>query len=89
MTPHDKLIRAKERVEDITGFYVHLIVYVLVNAILIYANAVNDPEWWVQWPILGWGIGLVAHGLAVFGQVPSAVRHWHLRKIHELQSRMR
>ena len=89
MDQHDKLVRAKQRVEEITGFYVHFIVYVLVNALLVYLNAVNDPEWWVQWPIFGWGIGLAAHGLAVFGQVPHAIRHRHLRKIHQVQSRMR
>lgn len=89
MDQHEKLARAKVRVEEITGFYVHLVVYAVVNGALFYLNATTDPEWWVQWPILGWGIGLVAHGLTVFGRVPNAVRQWHLRKIHQVHGQMR
>jgi hypothetical protein len=88
MEEHEKLQRAKERVEAITGFYIHLSVYILVNAVLLIINVLSGEPWWVQWPILGWGIGVVAHGLAVFFRQPRFIATWQLRKIHEIKNRM-
>ncbi|MBT4277889.1 Pr2TM family membrane protein [Candidatus Falkowbacteria bacterium] len=45
-----------------TTFYVHLVVYVLVNILLIVVNLITTPEnLWFYWPILGWGIGIIGH----------------------------
>lgn len=49
-------------------------------------NWIATPEvWWVQWPFLGWGIGVVAHALVVFGTAPTFISNWRLRKIKEVQ----
>jgi hypothetical protein len=49
------------------GFYIHLVVYALVNAGLIAINLSTSAEHhWFQWPLLGWGIGVFFHALAVF-----------------------
>ncbi len=49
-----------------TGFFFHLSAYVLVNAILIAVNLLFTPQrLWFIWPLLGWGIGILANGLAV------------------------
>lgn len=49
------------------GFGYHLTAYVAVNAILIWLNLDNYPGYpWVQWPLIGWGIGLALHALGVF-----------------------
>ena len=49
-----------------TGFFFHFSAYVLVNAILIAVNLIFTPDrLWFYWPLLGWGIGILAHGLAV------------------------
>lgn len=59
--------RARARVEAKLGFYRHAIIYVLVNLLLLVINLLESPEYlWVKWPMLGWGIGLIAHGLGVF-----------------------
>ena len=59
--------RAKARVEAKFGFYRHVIIYALVNSLLLVINLLESPEYlWVKWPMLGWGIGIVAHGLGVF-----------------------
>jgi hypothetical protein len=59
--------RAKERVEERLGFYRHAAVYVAVNLFLLILNWTRGPlHWWSLWPALGWGIGLLAHGLHVF-----------------------
>ena len=59
--------RAKKRVEAKIGFYIHLAVYVGVNALLIIINLASSPQYlWFKWPLLGWGIGVFFHGLSVF-----------------------
>lgn len=59
--------RAKERVEERLGFYRHATIYVAVNLFLLGLNWFRSPgHWWAIWSVLGWGIGLAAHGLQVF-----------------------
>jgi hypothetical protein len=58
-----------------TGFFFHFSSYVLVNAILIAVNLLVTPQHlWFFWPLLGWGIGLLAHGLAIHFSQKQAVR---------------
>jgi hypothetical protein len=86
-TPSDqdaRLERAKKQVAAIKGFYIHLGVFVLVIAGLLAINAADGGPWWVQWVFLGWGIGVVAHALAVFGRAPRAVADWEERKAKQL-----
>jgi fatty acid desaturase len=78
---------ARRRVQAMTGFYVHLAVFAAVMLLLLAINAATGPAWWVQWPALGWGIGLAAHGLAVFGRAPAAIKSWQERKIDEIAQR--
>jgi hypothetical protein len=59
--------RAKHRVQAKIGFYIHLAVYVGVNALLVLINLVTIPDYiWFKWPMMGWGIGLFFHGMATF-----------------------
>jgi len=59
--------RAERKVKARLGFYSHSATYVLVNLFLFIINLVTSPETlWFIWPLLGWGIGLVAHFLSVF-----------------------
>lgn len=49
------------------GFKIHFAAYVLVNLLLIVINLLTTPdELWFYWPLLGWGIGIIAHGAAVY-----------------------
>lgn len=53
--------------EEKRGFYVHLAVYLLVNALLAGLDLSLSPErLWFYWPLMGWGIGVLAHAAAVF-----------------------
>jgi hypothetical protein len=47
------------------GFRFHLFAYVLVNAILIAVNLMHPHHLWFFWPLIGWGLGIAAHGYAV------------------------
>jgi hypothetical protein len=52
------------------AFIEHARSYVLVNALLvaIWAITMFGGYFWPMWPILGWGIGLVAHAMATFNR---------------------
>ena len=59
--------KAKKKVEARLGFKTHLTVYLVVNAILITVNLINSPEYlWFIWPLMGWGIAIFWHAMAVF-----------------------
>jgi uncharacterized membrane protein len=56
------------------GFYIHLTVYLLVNALLIGINlGTSTQHLWFKWPLLGWGVGILAHAIAAFA-LPRRVR---------------
>jgi hypothetical protein len=82
--------RARRRVHQIRGFYVHATVYALVNALLVAVNLTTSAaHLWFVWPLLGWGVGVLAHGVSVFGAGGIWGREWEERKIRELQQRDR
>ena len=58
---------AHRRASAKLGWYAHATVYVLVNAALFAASSQGlGHRQWSLMPALGWGLGLVMHGLAVF-----------------------
>ena len=81
MNDNTNLALANRQVTAIKGFYIHLAVFVLVMGLLLTIDATTGPSWWVQWPFLGWGAGLLAHAFVVFGQPPGAIANWEGRKI--------
>lgn len=55
---------------DVRGVAVHLFVYLAVNALLMFINLAKTPDnIWAIWPILGWGLGLAAHGWLAYRKV--------------------
>lgn len=70
------------RVRRIKGFYLHIVKYVVVIALLSIINLVTSPHYfWAIWPALGWGIGLIGHGLTTFDMVPFLNADWEKRKV--------
>lgn len=76
--------KARERVENIKGFYGNLFAYCLVIPFLAWLNLRSTSFPWAIFPALGWGIGLLAHGLSAFGKNPFWGPQWEERKIKEL-----
>jgi len=61
---YKKVYRGIVAEEEKRGFSVHLVVYVLVNAMLIAINFIYSPEViWFFYPLIGWGIGISMHYL--------------------------
>lgn len=79
---------AKRHVERKLGFYAHLSVYLVVNTGLIVLNlSLASTRPWALFPLMGWGIGLLFHGLAVYLRTPGAA--WKQRMIdNELNKRL-
>ena len=58
---------ARKRAGAKIGWYVHALVYVLVNlAMFAAAHWGLTQRPWSVFPLLGWGIGLALHGISVF-----------------------
>ena len=59
--------RAKEKVEEKVSFLSHLAAYVILNAFLFFLDYRDNRSIdWAYWPLIGWGIGLMFHGLNTF-----------------------
>lgn len=78
-----KYQKAKEKVEAIKGFHSNLFSYCIIIPILAYINYRTTSFAWVLFPAVGWGIGLVAHWMNVYGYNPILGKDWEERKIKE------
>ena len=59
--------RALQHVKELKCFYTHLIQFVAIVSALAFINYMIMPGYyWVIWVIIGWGAGVIAHGLSVF-----------------------
>ena len=85
-TEQERLARARRRLAALKGFYVHLLVFVMVLAALTIINIATGGPWWVLWVLLGWGIGVLAHAATVFGGSSRAVASWEERKLREFMN---
>ncbi|MDF4202591.1 2TM domain-containing protein [Maribacter sp. SA7] len=79
--------KAKKRVEEIKGFYGNLTSYCIVIPVLAFINYRTTSFVWVIFPAVGWGIGLIAHGLKAYGLNPLFGQDWEEKKIKELMEK--
>jgi hypothetical protein len=85
MDEKERYEKAKKRVEDIKGFYMHLMMYIIVNIAVFIINITATPEHlWFYWSLLGWGIGIAAHGFSIFGLAGLFGPEWEERKIQKI-----
>jgi hypothetical protein len=66
--------KAKERVNEIRGFYIHLIVYIIMNVVFIYFIGRS----WL-WVTAFWGMGLLFQLVNTF----LLGKEWEEKKIRE------
>lgn len=80
----ERYFKAKKRVEEIKGFYGNLTAYIVFNVFFLVLNLLTSPEeLWFYWPMLGWGIGVIFHGMKVFNYMPFLGKDWEQEKIRE------
>ena len=79
---------ALARVRRIKGFYIHAAQYCVTICALAIANYVLYPRYlWVGWVALGWGIGLVVHGLRTFDKIPFLNGDWERHQVERYLGR--
>lgn len=87
--PEDQAYRrARERAEMVQGLYIHLLVFVAINAGLFAINWITRSDggsWWFLWPLLIWGTGLIVHILVTVAPVFSP--EWADRRAQQILSR--
>ncbi|MCU7614502.1 2TM domain-containing protein [Chryseobacterium sp. GMJ5] len=73
--------KAHKRVKEIKSFYANLTSYCIIIPCLAIINVITSPhDLWFYFPMLGWGIGIAAHGMSVFG----IGKNWEEKKIREI-----
>ncbi len=94
----EKYIKAQKRVKQVKEFYKHFTLYLIINLIVIgrriykdimYGDSVIEAFTEINnyrfffW----WGIGLIIHGLLVFGTPNVFSKDWEKRKIEEYMNK--
>lgn len=77
---------ARKKIRQQKGFHQHLGAYIAVGLFFLGMNvATSFGDWWFHFPMLGWGIGLTAHFLTVFGlhSIGNYTEKWEARAIEE------
>lgn len=85
--PHDDATLealAHRRAGARMGWLVHALVYLLVNTALA-AVALGTGRHWALFPALGWGLGLLLHGLGVWLSLGGGV---HQRLLDQERARL-
>ena len=76
--------KAIEHVKEIKGFYIHLIIFVIVISGLWALNLITSPRViWAIWPTFGWGLGLIGHAIGVLDLPFFFGPEWEKRQIEK------
>jgi len=82
-----KYERAKKRVEELKGFYIHITIYLIMVPVFIYLNYKSTGFPWAIFPIVGWGFGVMGHAMEVFSYNPFLGKNWEERKMREFMDK--
>ena len=74
---------AIEYVRDLKGFYSHAISYALTIPVLFIINVQTTDYMWAWWPAMGWGIGLLLHGIQVYEVFDFYSSDWEKRQVEK------
>lgn len=73
---------AKLKVE----FKIHMVIYIVVISLLAIINITLTPAYlWFIWPLLGWGLGIVIHGINVHFSTNSSFKERMIKREMEKQ----
>lgn len=90
VTDEDLYRRARTRVKQIKGLYIHAAIYVIVMLGLFGINAsgtdAQQGNWWVVWPACIWGAALLINAVIVLAD---GFARWEERKVDEYVRRER
>lgn len=85
MNREEKRKEAQKQIQEERGFYAHLLTFIFVNIFLVILNYMTSPNsLWFYWPLMGWGLGLAAHAMGVFGPRIVPGKKWEERRMKQL-----
>ncbi|MCM4169154.1 hypothetical protein KCTC52924_00079 [Arenibacter antarcticus] len=84
--------RAKKRIEELKGFYVHLVIFIVINLFISIHKIVGNLQdgetlWEAFWDFgtfavwIFWGVGVVFHASKTFNYNPFFTKEWEDRQI--------
>ncbi len=86
----EKRKRAKKRVEELKGFYIHLLVYIVINIFIIAVMVISQSRkedfslhYYNFTTAIFWGIGLLIHAMITFRLNPFFGKSWEDRMIQK------
>lgn len=90
--PDERYYLAYKRVKRIKEFYVHLLVYILVNLFILgrkyfERGNVDFFDWDTFSRPIFWGIGIIAHASTVFSRDLIFGDNWEEKKIQEFMDK--
>lgn len=87
-TQEQKYLKAKKRIKDIRGFYIHLVVNIASIIIIVTVNLMFSPGFhWFWFAVIGIVIAQLIHGVVVFGFPNFGFgKDWENKKIQELMN---
>lgn len=91
---NEKYRRAKKKIDEIKGFYVHLLVYIIINLFITINNVIGSFQdgktfWEAFWDLgnyivwILWGAGLLAHAIYALDYNPFFSKQWEERQIRK------
>lgn len=80
--------RARKKVKAMQSFYYSLAAYCIVVPVLIYINLAFFPAFhWFWFSAIGWGTGLLIHGLSAFCNIEFIGKEWQEKKARQLMEK--
>lgn len=81
---YERYKKASEKVQELKGFYSHLIAYIVVIPLIAFVNLKFTPDhYWFFYPMIGWGIGIFFHALGVFDTTSFFGKGWEEKKLKQ------
>ena len=87
-TDREKYLAAKAHVAALKGFLIHSSIFGAVMIGLFVVDYRDGGSWWVQWPFIGWGLGILGHAFLVYFPHALSTSGWEERKIKETIAKM-
>ncbi len=85
LTENKAFKKANLKAKKLRELYSHLRKYTIVMSIFFLINLISSPgEWWVLYPLIGWGFCLTIHAIDAFGPFTDLNDEWEGRKTREL-----
>ena len=68
-------------VKGIKEFYSHLLMYIVFGLVVFVFKSQTKVE--LFWPFIGWGVGVIAHGLMAFEVINFKMHNWEKKMIEK------